>query len=71
MSKHYKSCSGLIAPGPYKLNIISPAPITSQPLHSNIYLNKLGPNVPNNIPRNTPLCYFDSFSIVLVTPFTN
>ena len=34
-------------------------------------LNKLAPDVPNNILRNAPLCYFASFLIVLLTSFIN
>ena len=33
--------------------------------------NKLAPNVPNSILRNTPFCSFTSFWTVSVTPFNN
>ena len=33
--------------------------------------NKLAPNVPNNMPRNPPFCYFDSFLVVSLTPVIN
>ena len=41
------------------------------PLPANIFLNKFARNVPNNTPRNPPLCSFASFGIVRVTPFIN
>ena len=41
------------------------------PLPANRFPNKLAPKVPNNIPRNLPFCYFDSFLFVSVTPFIN
>ena len=42
-----------------------PALIT--PLPVNIFPNKPAPNVPNNIPRNSPFCYYASFC----TPFNS
>ena len=51
----------------------SPVLITSRaqlidlvPLPVNIFSNKVGPNVVNNILRNTLFCCFTSFSIVLL-----
>ena len=57
----------LLLPSP-ALTIPSPAlTIPFPPL--NKLPNKLAPNVPSNILKNPPFCYFISFSIVLVTPF--
>ena len=41
------------------------------PLLVNRFPNVLAPNVPNNILRNFPFCYFSSFLIVLLTLFIN
>ena len=41
------------------------------PLPDNIFLDKLAPNVPNNILRKLPFCYLTSFWIVSLTPFNN
>ena len=34
-----------------------------------IFLNKIAPKIPNNIPKNPPFCSFVSFFIILVIPF--
>ena len=41
------------------------------PLPVNRFPYKLAPNVPNNIPRNAPFCYFASFLVVSLTRFIN
>ena len=61
MRQHWKSCPALIVPS---LVLIVPLPVNRFP-------NKLGPNLPNNIERNLPFCYFASFLIVLLAPFVN
>ena len=43
--------------------LITPFPVNALP-------NKLAANVPNSIGRNPCFCYFVSFLIVLVIPFT-
>ena len=47
----------------------SPAPIVLLPAYR--FPIKLGPNAPNNIPRNPPFCFFASFLIILLTSFIN
>ena len=47
-----------------------PQPAVTMPFYGNIFPNKLSPKVPNNIPKNPPLCSFGSFLIVFVTPFS-
>ena len=47
----------------------SPAPIVALPVNRS--LNKLAPEVPNNVSRTPPFCSFASFLIVLLTPFIN
>ena len=47
----------------------SPAKITPLPVDK--FLNRPTPRVAKSIPTNQPLCYFVSFSTVLVTPLSN
>ena len=54
---------------PFYHFVPSTALVIIWPFPANIFPNKLAPNVPNKIPRNSPLYSFDSFLIVLVTPF--
>ena len=58
------------------LTIPSPAlciPLTFlfTPLPVRRFPNKLAPNVPNNILRNPPFCFFISFLTDSVIPFNN
>ena len=48
-----------------------PSPALIVPLPVNRFSNKLAPTVPNNIPRNSPFCYFAFILIVSPTPFIN
>ena len=41
------------------------------PLPVKRFPNKLAPEVPDNVLRNRPFCYFASFLIVSLTPFIN
>ena len=47
-----------ITPHPGVFDRLTPLPI-------NRFTNKLAPNVPSNMPRNTSFCSFASFLIVL------
>ena len=38
--------------------ITVPSPSLITPLSANIFPNRLAPNVPNNILRNPPFCFF-------------
>ena len=49
--------------------MLLPALIVILPV--NRFPNKLAPNVPNNILKNHPFCYFTSFVVVSLTPFIN
>ena len=51
--------------------LIIPSPDLFIPLPANIFPNKLAPNVPNNILRNTLFCSLTSFQIVSLAPFNN
>ena len=46
------------------LTVPSPALITPQP--ANVFPNILAANVPNNVERNRPFCFFVFFLIVLL-----
>ena len=48
-----------------------PLPALYIPFPVKRFPNKLTPNVPNNILKNPPFCYFTSFWTVSVTPFNN
>ena len=48
-----------------------PIPALTIPFPVKNFSNKLAPKVPNNILKNPPFCYFVSFFIALVTPFSN
>ena len=48
-----------------------PSPALIVPLPVNRFSNKLAAKVTNNIPRNSPFCYFALFLIVSLTPFIN
>ena len=58
----------MIVPSPA---LIVPWPALIVPLPVNRFPNKLAPNVPNNMPRNPPFCYFASLLIALLKHFIN
>ena len=49
--------------------VITPSTALITPCPDNAFRNQLAANVPNNIPRNPPFCYFASFSIASLIPF--
>ena len=55
--------------------LIAPSPALIIPLPDKVFVNrspsKEAPKVPNNIPRNPPLCSLASFLIVSLTPFNS
>ena len=53
------------------LALIVPLPALITPLPVNTFPTKVAPNVPKNILRNLPFCYFASFLIVSLMPFIN
>ena len=61
MRRHKKSWPALIVPSQV---LILPLPVNKFP-------NKPALKVPNNIPRNPPVCFFASFLTVSLTPFIN
>ena len=61
------ACSKIV-PSPA---LIVPSRALIVPLPVNRFLNKLAPNVSNNILRNSHFCSFASFLIVSLMPFIN
>ena len=61
MRRHKKSWPALIVPSQV---LILPLPVNKFPY-------KPALKVPNNIPRNPPVCFFASFLTVSLTPFIN
>ena len=53
----------------YLIKYLSPALILTLPVKR--FPDKLAPKMSNNISKNPPFCYFASFLIVSLTPFTN
>ena len=47
-----------------------PVPVLTIPFPVNKFPKKLAPRVPYNILKNPPFCFFVSFIIALVTPFS-
>ena len=56
----------LTTPFPFLL----PEPALTIPFPANKFPNKLAPKVPNKMLKNPSFCYFVSFLIVSVTPFS-
>ena len=50
-------------------SFLFPEPAYTIPFCVNEFPNKLAPKVPNDILKSPPLCFFVSFSVVLVAPF--
>ena len=63
MGRHKNISPALTVPSP-ALIMPSPALITPQP--ANVFPNILAANVPNNVERNRPFCFFILFLIVLL-----
>ena len=65
-------CAWLVA-GAFIPALITPRAdiLAFTPLPRNRFPNKLAANIPYNMLRNPPICPFDSFLIVLLTPFVH
>ena len=59
-----KFLAALIVPSPILITLFPGTFNSLTPLSVYKFPNKLAPSVPNDLPRNSPLCSFASFSIV-------